>query len=168
MKIDVEHPSSYITRDEGSPNSLRVGDCPFCPFMFMSAAERDKHLKVFHRDCKQRDPVQQKCLHIIKENKSSKRCNLIFKSIHALRQHKKLVGHTRKRKQAKIVSNLPKKIPSRKNKSSTNITSNGFSSSDTDESEARVTDESESDEGVNKNRHDCTGTVNKNVDKDTC
>ena len=168
LEIDVEHPSSYITRDEGLPNSLKVGDCPFCPFMFMSAAERDKHLKVFHRDCKQRDPVQHKCLHIIKENKSSKRCNLIFNSIHALRQHKKLVGHTRKRKQAKIVNNLPKKIPSRKNKSSTNTPSNGFSSSDTDESEARETDESESDEGVNKSRHDCTGTVNKNVDENTC
>ena len=55
-------------------------------------------------------------------------------------KYKKLVGYTRKRKQAKILSNIPKNVPSRKNKSLINTPSNGFSNSDTDKSDARETD----------------------------
>ena len=170
MEIDVESPSSYSTGDDGLPNSLKVGECPFCSYMFMSAAERDKHMKVLERDCKQRNPVEIKCLHVIKENKSSKRCNLIFKSKHELEQHRNLVGHVRKRRKANVGSNIPKKIPSRKKKSvqpsqfTTPASSKGFSSDDSE------SEESESNESVSDGSegHNCTGVRNGNVDENTC
>ena len=58
----------------------------------MSAAERDKHLKLMHRDAsdnKRKIDIEHKCLYIIKENKSARRCNLVFKSGYELLAHKK-------------------------------------------------------------------------------
>ena len=54
-------------------NVLHATIC-FCPPL-----ERDKHLKLMHRDAsgnKRKIDIEHKCLYIIKENKSARRCNL--------------------------------------------------------------------------------------------
>ena len=49
--VEVDSDSSpYLIGDSGLPYSLKVGECSTCNYMFMSAAERDKHLKPMHRD----------------------------------------------------------------------------------------------------------------------
>ena len=66
--------------------------------MFMSAAERDKHLKLMHHDASGKIDIEHKCLYIIKENKSARRCNLVFKSGYELLAHKKQTGRIRGKK----------------------------------------------------------------------
>ena len=70
--------------------------------MFMSAAEWEKHLKLMHCDAsgnKRKIDIEHKCLYIIKENKSARRCNLVFKSGYELLAHKKQTGHIREKKE---------------------------------------------------------------------
>ena len=91
----------YINGGSGLPNSLKVGDCATCNYLFMSVAERDKHLKTVHRDQsgnKRKFVAEQRCFFIIKENKCARRCNLLFQSSYELVAHKKQVGHIRGKK----------------------------------------------------------------------
>ena len=131
----------------------------------MSAAERDKHIKVMHRDCMHAYSKEHKCLHIIKENKCAKRCNLLFQSNYELSQHRKLAGHIRKQKaKATPSSGIPSKAlvptastkrkpPQRKSAAYFDIESDNGDSTDNE------TSDEEAYEG-----HPCTGVANeKNV-----
>ena len=167
MEVDADPPSSFATGEVGLPNSLKVGTCPFCSFMFMSAAERDKHMKVMHRDRKHAYSKEHKCLHVIKENKCAKRCNLLFKSNYELLQHRKLVGHIRKRRTTTTSSGIPSKVLISTASTKTKKTPPQRKSAPHFDSESDITDDEISDEAVDKG-HPCTGVLNKKVDKNKC
>ena len=63
MEVECDA-APYTTGDDGLPFSLMVGECQKCSYMFMSVAERDKHLKVMHRDAEgqtMKKHVEHKC-----------------------------------------------------------------------------------------------------------
>jgi hypothetical protein len=43
----------FVTGDTNMPNSISIDACPYCPsYLFMSEAEKKRHLSVLHHDKK--------------------------------------------------------------------------------------------------------------------
>ena len=125
-KLSVAHPGHYLTcfdmcdvaneylaiGDEGSPSTLCIGKCPVCPsYIFMSMAEKTRHMKVFHRFYVPREKEEHRCLYIVKTSVDSKRCSLVFETKNKLDEHKRQQQHLqRKRKTLTSSSTITKKL----------------------------------------------------------
>ena len=89
----------YLTGNQGLPSNLETGTCPYCNnFVFLSFAEKKKHLSVFHADYKGDGKkiwkMEHRCLFIIKDKQGSNRCNVFFKSANQLLEHRQKAKHT--------------------------------------------------------------------------
>ena len=98
--IESDH---FLTKNEGLPCNIEVGVCPYCPiFLFLSDADKKRHLNAFHfrkkGDGDKVWKVEHRCLFVIKDKQNSSRYNLLFKSENHLREHKKSLKHNNTRK----------------------------------------------------------------------
>ena len=88
----------FLTKNEGLPCNIEVGLCPYCPsYVFLSDADKKRHLKAFHYkkkgDHNKVWTVEHRCQFIIKDKHNSSRCNLLFKNANQLAEHKKSSKH---------------------------------------------------------------------------
>ena len=98
--IESDH---FLRKNEGLPCNIEVGVCTYCQnFLFLSDADKKRHLNTFHfRKKGDGDKVwmlEHRCLFVIKDKQNPSRCNSLFKSKNQLREHKKSSKHNNTRK----------------------------------------------------------------------
>ena len=166
---ELRHMFAHMER-KSNDFSLAVGYCPYCPLLlFMSNAEKEKHLKIMHHHLKGDNnkvwKTEHRCLFVVK----GKRCNLLFNNKTQLKEHRLKEKHTAV-KRKKVEKNAPAKEPkklrldSMLGKTSKNVTEKNVNSDSSEITDVNVNMEVEELGATDDNEMETETNVNMEVE----